>query len=49
MKLNFKAVDEHDKYLGLPTYVGSSKKQIFQSIQERIMKKLKGWKEGFLS
>ena len=49
MKLSFKAVDEHDKYLGLPTYVGSSKKQVFKSIQERIMKKLKGWKEGFLS
>lgn len=23
MKLAFKAVDGHDKYLGLPTYVGS--------------------------
>ncbi|XP_048489904.1 uncharacterized protein LOC125491871 [Beta vulgaris subsp. vulgaris] len=49
MKLNFKAVDEHDKYLGLPTYIGSSKKRVFQSIQERILKKLKGWKEGFVS
>ena len=49
MKLTFKAVDEHDKYLGLPTYVGSSKKRIFHTIQDRIWKKFKGWKENFLS
>lgn len=49
MKLAFKAVDTHEKYLGLPTFVGSSKKWVFQSIRERVLKKLKGWKEGFLS
>ena len=48
-KLNFKAVDDHDSYLGLPTYVGCSKKAVFQSIQDRVWKKLKGWKEKFLS
>ena len=36
MKLTFKAVERHDKYLGLPTYIGSSKKQVFQVIQDRI-------------
>ena len=36
MKLSFKAVDEHGKYLGLPTYIGSSKKQVFHVIQDRI-------------
>ena len=49
MKLSFKAVEGHDKYLGLPTYVCGSKKKVFQYIQERVLKKLKGWKEGFLS
>ncbi|XP_057247591.1 uncharacterized protein LOC130589950 [Beta vulgaris subsp. vulgaris] len=49
MKLTFKAVEEHEKYLGLPTYIGSSKKRVFQCIQERVLKKLKGWKESFLS
>ena len=49
MKLNFKAVEGHDKYLGLPTYVGSSKKRIFQVIQDRVWKKLKGWKGQCLS
>ena len=49
MKLTFKAVEGHDKYLGLPTYIGSSKKQVFQVIQDRIWKKLKGWKEKYLS
>ena len=49
MKLNFKAVEGHEKYLGLPTYIGGSKKRIFQIIQERVRKKLKGWKEMFLS
>ena len=48
-KLKFKAVDDYDKYLGLPTCLGSSKKAIFQTIQDRVWKKLKGWKEKFLS
>ena len=49
MKLSFTAVDDHEKYLGVPTYVSGSKKKVFKYIQERVLKKLKGWKEGFLS
>ena len=49
MKLSFKAVEGHEKYLGLPTFVSGSKKRVFRYIQERVLKKLKGWKEGFLS
>lgn len=30
----------NDKYLGLPQFVGRSKKQIFQSIKERLEKKI---------
>lgn len=49
MKLSFKAAEGHEKYLGLLTYIGGSKKVIFQLIQECVLKKLKGCKEGFLS
>ena len=48
-RLQIKAVECHSKYLGLPTYVGRSKQQVFRFIQERVWKKLKGWKEKFLS
>ncbi|KAL1293347.1 hypothetical protein AAHE18_19G066400 [Arachis hypogaea] len=37
--LGIKAVEQHSKYLGLPTFVERSKKE----------KKLKGWKERYLS
>lgn len=43
-RLNFKAVEDHDQYLGLPTYIGRSKKEVFEAIQDRVWKKLKGWK-----
>lgn len=51
MKLEFKAIEGHDKYkyLGLPTFIGSSKKRVFQVIQDRVWKKLKGWKGKCLS
>lgn len=48
-KLNFKAVNEHERYLGLPTFVGRSKKTVFWTIQDRVWKKVKGWKEMCLS
>ena len=48
-KLNFRAVLDHGKYLGLPTFVGRSKKVVFQVIQDKLWKKVKGWKERFLS
>ena len=47
--MNVKAVENHSKYLGLPTFVGRSKRQVFDFIQERVWKKLKGWKETMLS
>lgn len=47
--LGVAVVDRHEKYLGLPTIVGKSKKVVFASIKERIWKKLQGWKEKFLS
>ncbi|XP_057418946.1 uncharacterized protein LOC130713173 [Lotus japonicus] len=47
--LQVKAVGSYDRYLGLPTIVGKSKTQIFNFVKERVWKKLKGWKEKFLS
>ena len=47
--LGVKEVVKHEKYLGLPTVIGRSKKEIFASIRERIWKKTQGWKEKLLS
>ena len=43
------AVENHSKYLSLPTFVGRSKKHVFDFVQERVWKKLNGWKEGVFS
>lgn len=37
------------KYLGLPSLIGRSKKQVFGEIKERVGKKMSGWKEKLLS
>ncbi|CAL1404049.1 unnamed protein product [Linum trigynum] len=47
--LEMAMVEKHDKYLGLPTVVGRSKKEIFAGLIERVRKKLKNWKEKTLS
>ena len=39
----------HTKYLGLPSIIGQSKKQIFAEIKEKVGKKLAGWKGKLLS
>ena len=35
-------------YLGLPSLIGRSKKQVFIEIKERVGKKMSGWKEKLL-
>ena len=47
--LGVKEVEKHDKYLGLPTIIGKSKKAIFAALKERIWQKIQGWKEKLLS
>ncbi|PNX71389.1 ribonuclease H, partial [Trifolium pratense] len=42
-------VEHFAKYLGQPTHFGRSKTQVFNYIQDKIWKKLKGWKEKNLS
>ncbi|XP_024155813.1 uncharacterized protein LOC112163786 [Rosa chinensis] len=42
-------VPYHEKYLGLPTLVGRSKKDTFSYLKDRLGKRLAGWKGKFLS
>lgn len=47
--LGVKEVEQHTKYLGLPTLIGRSKKRVFAGTMERILQKIKDWKEKSLS
>jgi hypothetical protein len=38
-----------DKYLGLPIYMGRSKKKMFSYLKDRVWKRIQGWKEKLLS
>ena len=40
---------KHNKYLGLPSIIGKSKKVVFVEVKENVAKKLFGWKEKMLS
>ena len=42
-------IKNHEKYLGLPLMVGRNKRNSFNSIKEKLAKKLSGWKEKLLS
>ncbi|KAI5393095.1 hypothetical protein KIW84_060293 [Lathyrus oleraceus] len=48
-RMRVKTVTRHSKYLGLPVVFGRSKKDIFSLVVEGVWKKVKGWKETFLS
>lgn len=48
-RINIKTVNTHTRYLGLPVIFGSSKKEVFSFVQERVWKKIKGWKDKCLS
>ncbi|MCI18779.1 RNA-directed DNA polymerase (Reverse transcriptase) [Trifolium medium] len=43
-----KIVSHFSKYLGVPTHIGRAKNQVFNYIQDKVWKKLKGWKEKHL-
>ncbi|KAM1949581.1 hypothetical protein ACFX15_009620 [Malus domestica] len=42
-------VDRHDKYLGMPTFVGRNKSLCFGNLKDRLWKRLKSWKGKLLS
>ena len=48
-KLGFKEVETHQCYLGLPKFIGRSKKAVCQCVCDRVWKKLRGWKDKLLS
>ena len=47
--LKIRQVDKHEKYLGISSIAGRSKKIIFDSLIDRIWNILQGWKEKLLS
>ena len=40
---------KHKKYLGLPSFIGKSKKEVFAEVKEKVEKKLSAWKKKMLS
>lgn len=48
-RMGVKTIDVLSIYLGLPTFVGKSKKQIFANLLDKLQKKLRGWKALTLS
>ena len=40
---------QNERYLGLPSFVGKGKKASFSYINERVWRKLQGWKGKLLS
>jgi hypothetical protein len=47
--LGVPAVKEYEKYLGLPSFVGRSRRESFTQIKESIWQRLQGWKQKLLS
>ncbi|KAI5395020.1 hypothetical protein KIW84_061578 [Lathyrus oleraceus] len=48
-RMGVKTMQRHSKYLGLPIMFGRSEKGIYGLVIKRVWKKIKGWKERFLS
>ena len=42
-------IKQYEKYLGLPSFIGSKKKANFEYIKEHVWRKLQGWEEKLLS
>ena len=42
-------VQQYEKYLGLPSFIGRRKKESFDNIKQKVWKKLQGWEVKLLS
>jgi len=47
--LDISTVASCERYLGLPVYVGGSKRKTFEYLKDRVWKRIQGWKEKLLS
>ena len=47
--LGLQEIEHFEKYLGLPSLVGRRKKEGFNFIKEKVLKKLQGWEGKLLS
>lgn len=47
--LQVKAMSIHSKYLGLPLFMGCSRKKAFEDVKAKVMSKVAGWKVRTLS
>lgn len=43
--LNIKEVSSHWMYLGLPLIIGKSKREVFQSVRDRVWTLMNGWRK----
>ncbi len=42
-------IKNHEKYLGLPSFVGRKKMASFSELKGRVWRRMNGWREKFLS
>ena len=47
--LGVPVVQQYEKYLGLPFFIGRNKKESFDNIKQKVWKKLQGWEGKLLS
>ncbi|XP_038708495.1 uncharacterized protein LOC120003549 [Tripterygium wilfordii] len=48
-RLGIRQMTNPDRYLGLPVMVGREKRRSFYHLKERVLARIRGWKEKFLS